>query len=390
MAHDVFISYGHPDRQVADAVCARLEGHRIRCWIAPRDVLPGMSYGEAINLAIRGARVFVLVFSNHANLSDHVHKEVERAVSNGITIIPFRIENVAPSLRLEYFISSVHWLDAMTPPMEKHLEVLADSVERLIATGPPHPRPVPIPIPIPTPDPKPWLLYGAIAVLALAVVGLFLFRGGSQAGTSSGGSAIPVPQPQGEPSQVVPQAAPPQKSPQAAPPVQQKVASHNLPRAGTGIVGCWTYNTVLSLHMEPNGQILGFLTPAAWRSEGGNQYTATWPSVVDTVQVSADGRSASGNNNYGPAISAQRVSGSGTNFSGSWLWNNGLTVVATDGGLATVGTVQGRWSSVGNATYRIQWNVVPVDQLTLSADGNSLSGHNNFGVSVAGTRKACN
>jgi len=39
MAYDVFISYGHEDKIVADAACARLEACGIRCWIAPRDVV---------------------------------------------------------------------------------------------------------------------------------------------------------------------------------------------------------------------------------------------------------------------------------------------------------------------------------------------------------------
>lgn len=39
--HDVFISYAAADKPVADAACATLESRKIRCWIAPRDVVPG-------------------------------------------------------------------------------------------------------------------------------------------------------------------------------------------------------------------------------------------------------------------------------------------------------------------------------------------------------------
>jgi hypothetical protein len=45
MAHDVFISYSSHDKPIADAVCAGLEAAKIRCWIAPRDMLPGVPYG---------------------------------------------------------------------------------------------------------------------------------------------------------------------------------------------------------------------------------------------------------------------------------------------------------------------------------------------------------
>ena len=132
MSFDVFISYASKDKIVADAVCARLEAAGIRCWIAPRDIVAGTSYGEAIIDAIHGAKVMVLVFSSSANASGHIPKEVERAVSSGVAILPFRIEDVAPGKSLDYFIGSVHWLDAMTPPMEKHLDSLATTVHKLI------------------------------------------------------------------------------------------------------------------------------------------------------------------------------------------------------------------------------------------------------------------
>ncbi|MGD0906557.1 MAG: DUF4185 domain-containing protein [Candidatus Acidiferrales bacterium] len=133
MAHDVFVSYASGDKAVADAVCATLEAHGVRCWIAPRDVLPGIHYGEAIIDAIHECRIMVLVFSSKANLSGHIPKEIERAVSQGITIMPMRIEDVVPAKSLDYFIGSVHWLDAITPPLEVHLQRLAANVKTLLS-----------------------------------------------------------------------------------------------------------------------------------------------------------------------------------------------------------------------------------------------------------------
>ena len=48
MAHDVFISYSSKDKPVADAACATLESSGVRCWIAPRDVAPGVAYAESL------------------------------------------------------------------------------------------------------------------------------------------------------------------------------------------------------------------------------------------------------------------------------------------------------------------------------------------------------
>ena len=133
MAYDVFISYAAEDRTVANAVCATLEANRIRCWVAPRDVLPGMSYAEALIDAISESSLMVLVFSSRSNNSPQVMREVERAASKGIPILPFRIEDVALSKSMEFFLSTPHWLDALTPPLEKHLGHLAGTVKLLLS-----------------------------------------------------------------------------------------------------------------------------------------------------------------------------------------------------------------------------------------------------------------
>lgn len=132
MAHDVFISYSSKDKNIADAVCAKLEGRKVRCWIAPRDILPGVEYGQALVEGIKNSKVVVLVFSANSNVSPQVMREIERAVSNEIPIIPLRIENILPSESMEYYLSSVHWLDALTPPIEKHLDRLAETVALLL------------------------------------------------------------------------------------------------------------------------------------------------------------------------------------------------------------------------------------------------------------------
>ena len=73
-----------------------------------------------------------MVFSSKSNNSDHVIRELTKAVSRGIIIIPFRIENVPPSQDMEYLIGIPHWLDALTPPLERHIEKLVQTVKVLL------------------------------------------------------------------------------------------------------------------------------------------------------------------------------------------------------------------------------------------------------------------
>ncbi|BCM88444.1 putative HTH-type transcriptional regulator [Abditibacteriota bacterium] len=143
MAQDVFISYSSKDKQVTDAVCAALEVREIPCWMAPRDILPGTDWSEAILEAIVGSRIVVLVFSSASNDSPQVKREIERAIHHRINIIPFRVENILPSGAMEYFLSTPHWLDAFEHPIEQHIETLTVQVQRLLSRNTVIPAKVP-------------------------------------------------------------------------------------------------------------------------------------------------------------------------------------------------------------------------------------------------------
>ena len=132
MAHDVFISYSSIDKTAADTVCSILEQNGISCWIAPRNITPGFPFAEAIIDGIKAAKVFVLIYSSNSNNSKQVIKEVDRAVHHGLSIINLRLENVPMSKQLEYYISDVHWLDAVTPTLEQHLNTLCKVVQMLL------------------------------------------------------------------------------------------------------------------------------------------------------------------------------------------------------------------------------------------------------------------
>src|SRR5947208_5353264 len=131
MAHDIFISHSSKDKPAADDVCNALENVGVRCWIAPRDVQPGRSFAGEITRAIQQSKAMVLIFSAHSNGSEQVLREVQLAVSSHLHILQFRIEEVRPNDDLTYFLSTPHWLDALTPPLERHLQRLLAAVKAL-------------------------------------------------------------------------------------------------------------------------------------------------------------------------------------------------------------------------------------------------------------------
>ncbi|MGZ8578691.1 MAG: TIR domain-containing protein, partial [Actinomycetota bacterium] len=98
----------------------------------PRDVMPGVQWADAIVHAIEGSRLMVLVFSSETNGSQHIVREIEFAAQHRLLIVPFRVEEVVPSPTLDYYIAGTHWLDAVDPPLERHLERLATVVKGLL------------------------------------------------------------------------------------------------------------------------------------------------------------------------------------------------------------------------------------------------------------------
>jgi TolB-like protein/Flp pilus assembly protein TadD len=178
MTPQVFISHSSKDKEVADAVCHHLESADIPCWMAPRNIEFGSDWTEAIMRGITACRVFVLVFSENANVSGHVRREVAKAFSLGLQVIPFRIEDTLPQSSLSYFLETVHWLDAVTQPLEKHLNSLTDRVKKLLANGDSDANGAPIVLPA-TAYPglsvaakrRGWILGAGLTAAAAAILG---------------------------------------------------------------------------------------------------------------------------------------------------------------------------------------------------------------------------
>jgi len=77
----------------------------------------------------------VLIFSASSNNSQQVLREVQLAVSSHLHIVQLRIEDVRPNDDLTYFLSTPHWLDALSPPLENHLQRLVVAVQALLGKG---------------------------------------------------------------------------------------------------------------------------------------------------------------------------------------------------------------------------------------------------------------
>lgn len=166
--HLVFLSYASEDLEVASTVLQALEERGFPCWMAPRDILPGTPYPLAILEALQSSRLLVLVFSSHADASPQVQREVERAVSKGVAVIPYRIEDVPPSGAMEYLIGTTHWLDGFAMDADHGREALVEAVRESLEGA--RPRRVPR-----GPESRPWGRSAAIATGQGALVCVLVF-----------------------------------------------------------------------------------------------------------------------------------------------------------------------------------------------------------------------
>ena len=189
MKHDIFISYSSDDKNVADAVVAALENRGIRCWYAPRDIGAGTDWGESITHAISDSTLMLLIFSENSNKSKRVLDEIYYSISEGKTILPFRIEKLDPSGAMRLHLSSRHWLDAYDPSWELHINKLIDTalsiLEKEVALSDDM---VLISAPSKRPESKdlPWKLIGIILAVGIVIVsgiGIMKWRGSSVADT---------------------------------------------------------------------------------------------------------------------------------------------------------------------------------------------------------------
>jgi hypothetical protein len=132
MPRDVFISHSAQDKKVAETICGALEQSGIRCWVAPRDVRPGHSFPGEITRAIQQSKVMLMIFSRHSNSSEQVLREVQLAVDCHVPIVRLRIEDIPLSDDLRYYLSTPHWLDALTHPVSKHIPAVAAAIRELL------------------------------------------------------------------------------------------------------------------------------------------------------------------------------------------------------------------------------------------------------------------
>jgi uncharacterized RDD family membrane protein YckC len=105
-----------------------MEFQSIRCWIAPRDLLQNTDYANASVKAIENCYIMVVVLSFSSNDSPIIIRDLNKAVTQKLSIISYRIDDVIPSKPMKYLLGGTHEMDAIDGRMLPSLTSLVQHI----------------------------------------------------------------------------------------------------------------------------------------------------------------------------------------------------------------------------------------------------------------------
>ena len=135
--YDCFISHSSKDVAHAIALVERLESRGMKCWIAPRDIVPGSIYAAAIVDGITAsAALIVLISENSLSKPQHLEREVNIAVGQSKPVYPVKLLDIEIYGALQFYLSvsqEVRLFEKTGDPVEQ----LISSITRAVPNGKP-------------------------------------------------------------------------------------------------------------------------------------------------------------------------------------------------------------------------------------------------------------
>lgn len=107
----VFISYQRNSLSFVLSLSDFLEKNGVYTWYAPRNIRISAKWPEKLYEAIANCKALLLLYTDEADKSKHVMREVNIADSEDKPIIWMRLDNSQPSKTLKYFLSLIQSID---------------------------------------------------------------------------------------------------------------------------------------------------------------------------------------------------------------------------------------------------------------------------------------
>jgi ABC-type nitrate/sulfonate/bicarbonate transport system substrate-binding protein len=130
MNKQVFVSHSADDRELAEGLVRVLEEFGIDCWIAPRDIPAGKDWDVSIIDAIENCSGTIFLISESSNASEQTKREVQIAVESDKWLIPICIDDVEPSKKFKYYLTSKQWFRLSLPPETDELRELLGEINQ--------------------------------------------------------------------------------------------------------------------------------------------------------------------------------------------------------------------------------------------------------------------
>ena len=130
MKYDIFVSYRRSDRELVASVVKRLEARGVAVWY-DAEIEGGADWREVIVEALSNSDMLAIFFSEDANNSRQLKKELAVADKLNKAVVPILIEDTQPRGAYLYELADRNWIQAFPDPMEKieelveHLATLA-------------------------------------------------------------------------------------------------------------------------------------------------------------------------------------------------------------------------------------------------------------------------
>ena len=109
---DLFISYSSTDQPIAENIKKELEKYKVSCWMAPDSIPAGSDYASEIPAAIKNGRICLVILSENSQKSKWVPKEIEQAIDEGLTIIPYQIDDSKVNTMFEFLLKNCQRINA--------------------------------------------------------------------------------------------------------------------------------------------------------------------------------------------------------------------------------------------------------------------------------------
>lgn len=136
MFQTCFICHSSTDAKEAMGLALAMEAKGRKCWISPRNLPAGSDYAHEIVDGIRHCDAFLILLTNQAASSTHIHRELELASELGKRIIPIRVPGVVLGNSMDYLLKTLHWIDVTPSDLWSSPEVIVERVFQGKSLGP--------------------------------------------------------------------------------------------------------------------------------------------------------------------------------------------------------------------------------------------------------------